>query len=177
MINIKNKSILLFSMALLAVFELFSQDAIDRYFGSYADDPDATTITISSKMFSLFAEIEPDDPDSKEALDAMSDLTGIRIITKDGLSSKQSYSKVVDKVGKEYELLMSIDENDEKVRFFVREEKEKIAELFMVVEGKDMLFLMSILGDIDLNKISKMSKSMNVGGMNYLENLDEKEGN
>lgn len=176
--NINNrKTLFLISIALLAAAEIFSQDAIDRYFRSYANDPEATTITISSKMFSLFSEIKPDDPDSEEVLEAMSEITGIRIISKEDSLGKSDYSKVINKVGKEYELLMSVDENEEKVRFFVREEKGEIAELFMVVGRTDMLFLMSILGDIDLNKLSKMSKSMNVGGMNYLENLDEEENN
>jgi len=66
-----------------------------------------------------------------------------------------------------------VDDREEKVRFFVREESGEIAELFMVVGGKGHLFLMSISGIIDLEKISKISKNMNIGGMNYLENLDE----
>jgi hypothetical protein len=43
----------------------------------------------------------------------------------------------------------------------------------MIAGGKGNLFLMSISGIIDLEKISKISKNMNIGGMDYLENLDE----
>jgi hypothetical protein len=152
---------------------VMAQDAIDRYFSKYADDPEFTSITISSKMFGLFSNIETDDPDNKEVLDAMKDLTGIRIITSEDSESNVDYQKVIKQVGKEYEMLMSVDEKDEKVRFFVREESGQIAELFMIAGGKGNLFLMSISGIIDLEKISKISKNMNIGGMDYLENLDE----
>ena len=43
----------------------------------------------------------------------------------------------------------------------------------MIVGGEGNLFLMSISGLIDLDKISKISKNMDIGGMDYLENLDE----
>jgi hypothetical protein len=77
-------------------------------------------------------------------------------------------------VGKEYELLMSVDEKDEKIRFFIMESGDVIKELLMIVGGNGNLFLMSISGDIDLAKMSSLSKTMNIGGMNYLENIDEK---
>ncbi|MFT6998403.1 MAG: hypothetical protein ACJAQ4_002164 [Cryomorphaceae bacterium] len=168
-----NKKLILSFTAVVMTFSVMAQDAIDRYFSKYADDPEFTSITISSKMFGLFSNIETDDPDNKEVLDAMKDLTGIRIITSEDSESNVDYQKVIKQVGKEYEMLMSVDEKDEKVRFFVREESDQIAELFMIAGGKGNLFLMSISGIIDLEKISKISKNMNIGGMDYLENLDE----
>lgn len=171
-----NKKVILSFAALAMTFSVMAQDAIDRYFSKYADDPEFTSITISSKMFGLFANIQSDDPSNKEVLDAMKDLSGIRIISTDNSESNVDYQKAIKGVGSEYEVLMSIDDKEEKVRFFVREDADNIVELFMVVGGKGNLFLMSISGIIDLDKISKISKNMNIGGMDYLENLDEKDG-
>jgi len=168
-----NKKIILSLTALAMTFSVMAQDAIDRYFSKYADNPEFTSITISSKMFGLFSNIETDDPNNKEVLDAMKDLTGIRIISNDDSESNVNYQKAIQEVGKEYEMLMSVDDKEEKVRFFVREESGQIAELFMIVGGRGNLFLMSISGIIDLEKISKISKNMNIGGMDYLENLNE----
>lgn len=168
-----NKKIILTVTTLVMTFSVMAQDAIDRFFSKYADDPEFTSITISSKMFGLFSNIETDDPDNKEVLDAMKDLTGIRIITTDDSESNVDYQQAIKEVGKDYEMLMSVDDKDEKIRFFVREESGEIAELFMIAGGKGNLFLMSISGIIDLEKISKISKNMDIGGMDYLENLDE----
>lgn len=160
--------------ALLYAAGLMGQDAIDKYFGALSEDPDVTSIVISSKMFQLFAKIDPETEDGKTAVEAMKGLTGIKILTKD---TENGMSKVFNtsmkSIGSEYETLMSIDEKDEKVRFFIREEGDTVKELLMVVGAETNFFVMSISGIIDLEKLSSLSKSMNVGGMNYLENLDD----
>jgi len=157
---------------------IHAQNAIDKYYSKYADDPEFTTVVISNKMFELFAKIDVDDPENKEVLEAMSDLNGIKILTfesDDNTSNIVDYQDAIKQIGSEYEMLMSVDSEGEKVRFFILEEGEIIKELFMVAGGQGKLFLMSLVGDIDLKKMSKLSKSMDVGGMNYLENLDESE--
>lgn len=168
--------ILALGSMLYAPLGLLAQDAIDKYFEAYASDPDFTSIVISSKMFELFTEIDIDEPEGKQVKDAISGLKGIRILAyeKEGGTSKAvDFKKAIAKIGSEYELLMSVDDKSDKVRFFIREEGEKITELFMVVGGSENLFLMSLVGDIDIEKMSELSKSMNVGGMNYLKNLDD----
>lgn len=157
---------------------LKAQNAIDKYYSEYADDPEFTTVVISSKMFELFSKVDVDDPENKEIMKAMSDLNGIKILTfeaGDESMDAVDYQNAIKQIGKEYEMLMSVDSEGEKVRFFILEDGDKIKELFMIVGGQGKLFLMSLVGDIDLEKISKLSKSMDVGGMNYLENLDESE--
>jgi len=155
---------------------MHAQNAIDKYYGKYADDPAFTTVVISSKMFELFAKIDVEDPENQEVVDAMRSLNGIKILTfesDENVSNPVDYQDAIKQIGKEYEMLMSVDSEGDKVRFFILEEGDTIKELFMVVGGQGKLFLMSLVGDIDLDKMSKLSKSMDVGGMNYLQNLDE----
>jgi hypothetical protein len=45
----------------------------------------------------------------------------------------------------------------------------------MVVGGNKSFFILSLYGEIDLKKIAKLSKSMNVKGMEYLKQLDDSE--
>jgi hypothetical protein len=171
------KSITLATFIILAVV-LNAQDAIDKYFESYSENPEFTSITISSKMFELFSSVNTDEPEGEAMKEAIKGVRGIRILAYDKEESGQqiytSFSDVIKTLGKEYELLMSVDEKDEKVRFFILEENDKISELFMMVGGSGNLFLMSLIGDIDLAKVSELSKGMNIGGIDYLENLDEK---
>ncbi len=156
---------------------LYAQDAIDKYFTQYANDPSFTSIVISSKMFELFAKMDNGDPENKQVKEAIGGLKGIRILaSEEGVTNtKANYLQAIGKVGKEYEVLMSIDDKDEKVRFFILEDGDIIKELLMIVGGKGNIFLMSLVGDIDLTKVASLSKSMNLGGMNYLENLNENE--
>lgn len=177
----KSKNILSTVFALfICISILQAQDAIDKYFYQYTDNPDFTSIVVSSKMFELFANIQSesaentDDDDFKEAIRG---LKGIRILSYDRNDFPDAkivdYKSALKKVGPEYEVLMSIDDKDEKLRFYILENNEEIKELFMIVGGKGNLFLMSLVGDIDLARMSRLSKKMDIGGMNYLENLDE----
>jgi len=56
----------------------------------------------------------------------------------------------------------------------VRETNGRISELIMAITGEDEPFLMIIQGDIDLAKISKISKSMDIEGFDNLENVKNK---
>ena len=174
--KIKNILSTVFALILCISF-LQAQDAIDKYFNQYADNSDFTSIVVSSKMFELFANIQTDSPDNGDFKEAIKGLKGIRILSYDRNDFPDAkvidYKSALKKVGPEYEVLMSIDDKDEKLRFYILENNDQIKELFMIVGGKGNLFLMSLVGDIDLARMSRLSKKMNIGGMNYLENLDE----
>ena len=45
------------------------QDAITRFFTTYAEDENFTVVTVTKRMFSLFADIDADDPKQKEVMD------------------------------------------------------------------------------------------------------------
>jgi hypothetical protein len=68
----------------------------------------------------------------------------------------------------EYEELMSILEEGEQVWMYVREKNKEIVELVILVGGKEEFMLMSFCGVIDLKKISRLAKAVNVEGMEYL---------
>jgi hypothetical protein len=60
------------------------------------------------------------------------------------------------------------------VIFLAREEKGVIVELLLVVGGEgDSNALIAITGEIDLNTIAKLSQTMDIEGMDQLENLDQ----
>jgi hypothetical protein len=74
----------------------------------------------------------------------------------------------------QHQEIMVVKEKDQDVKFYVKEEKNKVAELLLVVGGKDENVLISIQGDIDMKNISKLAKSMNIEGMENLEKMKNK---
>lgn len=162
---------------LSSVVVVQAQDAIQKYFKKYADDPSFTTIVISEKMFQLFANLEMEDGETRGVQNAMSGLTGIKILAfeEEEGGSQRSFriQDEIKKLGKDYELLMSVDENDEKIRFYIVEEGDQIKELFMVVGSNYSIFMMSLMGDIDLESVAKLSSNLNISGVNYLDNLED----
>lgn len=151
-------------------------DVITKLFRNYYDDESFTKVSVSSKMFNLFTKIEPGDENEKEILDAISKLEGLKVLAADSIgNSKKLYDEVVKKVSSNgYEELMEVKDAQEDMKFMIRENGGTINELVMVVGGKKSFVLISLYGIIDLKNISKLSKSMNIKGMEYLNRMDEK---
>ncbi len=149
-------------------------DVVTKLFNDYYDDENFTKISVSSKMFELFTHIEPGDEDEEEILEAVSKLKGLKVVAADSVgNSKELYTKAIKKISKNgYDELMEVKDAQEDMKFMIKENDGIINELVMVVGGNKSFFIMSLYGEIDLKKISKLSKSMNIKGMEHLKQLD-----
>ena len=147
---------------------------VNKYFNHLAGDDKFTKVSISSKMFSLFTELEAGSEAEEEFLKAISKLKGLKIIASDSIgNAAKMYTqalKDVDAAG--YDELMSVQDAEENMRFSIKESGGKIEELLMVVGGKKRFVLLSLYGEIDLKNISKIAKGMNVGGLENLSKID-----
>src|SRR6478735_12130726 len=85
----------------------FAQDAISRFFSKYQADETFSQVTVSSKMFGLFTNMEADSPEDKEILEAISKLKGLRILGKENTSdARRLYKEAFSLIPmKEYEEL------------------------------------------------------------------------
>ena len=167
-------SLLLLTL-LIASVSYAQDDAISLFFNDYAESESFTKVSISSKMFQLFTHIEGNDEEEKEVLEAISGIKGLKIIsTSDVADGKAMYRKALSKPGKAYEELMTVKDGEEDLSFFIRENGGKIAELLMITGGKNNFLVLSLVGNIDLNQVAKLSRSMDIGGMKQLEKIEEK---
>jgi len=171
------KLIITFIALQMLAFAVQAQDSsIASLFNKYQDDERFTKVSVSSKMFELFMQLEPDDPDNKELAEAISKLEGLKILAGDSITgAKKYYLEARDNVQKSnFEELMAVRDGDQDVLFLVKENGNIINEMLMLVGGEREFVAMSLYGEIDLKTISKLSKGMNINGMKYLENIDEK---
>lgn len=152
-------------------------DVVTKLFNDYYDDENFTKISVSSKMFELFTNIDADDEDEEAILEAVSKLKGLKVIAADSVgNAKKLYSSAVKKVsGNGYKELMEVKDAKENMKFMIKEKDGLITELVMIVGGNKSFIILSLYGEIDLKKISKLSKSMNIKGMEHLKQLDENE--
>ncbi|MEO7988123.1 MAG: DUF4252 domain-containing protein [Chryseolinea sp.] len=173
------KKIIIVALMMIAVNGVFAQDAISKFFSKYQDDESFTQVTVSSKMFSLFTNMEVDSKEDKEVLDAISKLKGLRILGKENTSdARKLYKEAFALIPiKEFEELMTVRDKDQDFKFLIKESGGKISELLMIMGGADDFMVMSLFGEIDLKQVSHLGKKMNVGGLEKLEKLDEKKKN
>lgn len=163
-------------MLIVSIGVQAQSDAISRFFDKYATDDSFTQVTVSSKMFNLFTNMEADTPEDKELLDAISKLKGLRIIAKDNArNARELYREAFALIPEaEYEELMSVRDDQKDMKFMIRENGNKISELLMVMGGPDEFMILSVFGDIDLKQISRIGRKMNVSGLEKLESMGKK---
>lgn len=159
---------------LLPVALLAQNSAVDKLFEKYSGMEGYTSVVISSKMFSLFSEMETSDEDFDKLVHG---LTSIKILATDdefeGQGKVNFYKEIIQELPLDkYEELMVVKEKDQDVKFLIREDGGEIVELLLIVGGKEDNALISIQGVIDLKSISKLSKSMDIQGLEKLENIE-----
>ena len=164
------------TIVMMASAASFAQnDAINKFFNKYQNDETFSLVNISGKMFSMMANIEGDTQEDKDMIAAISKIKGLKVLKKDGgRNSRELYNEAISTIpSREFEELMSIRQKDNDIKFFTKEAGGKISELVMVMGGNEDFMVMSVFGDIDLKEISKMSKSVNIDGLNNLQNINK----
>lgn len=150
--------------------------AVEKLFEKYGGKEGFTTIVITKHMFSLFSNVETEADD--EYMNMIKNLNNIRILTAPGqhISGVNLHQELMKSLpAKEFEELMVIKEGDKDIKFLVKETGDKISELLMVSTGSEENVLISISGIIDMKAIAKLSKSMNIQGMENLEKVEKED--
>jgi Domain of unknown function (DUF4252) len=84
----------------------------------------------------------------------------------------QFYKEALGKIDlKEYEELITVREKNSNTRFLIKESGGTITELLMVSADDTDFTLLSFVGDIDLDKLSRLSAKMSIKGMENLKNV------
>jgi hypothetical protein len=151
-------------------------DAITKFFGKYQDNPEFTQVTVSSKMFGLFTNMDVEKPEDKEILEAISKIKGLRVIAKeDARDSRELYKEALSIVPKDYEELMFVRDKDEDMKFLIKESGGKVSELLMIAASNDDFKMLSLFGDIDLKKISRIGSKLSIDGLEQLHKMEKGE--
>jgi hypothetical protein len=165
-------NILIFLIAVLPTMG-FSQSLFDKY----EDLDEVTSVVVNKSMFNLLAKIdvEIDDPEARDFMDIASSLKSLKVFTTDNQkigddmrSSVSSYLK-----SSKMEELMRVKDKDANVKFYIKQgrDDDHVSELLMLVtdlsnveaDGRKIeTVLLSLTGDIDLNKINSLTKKMNL---------------
>lgn len=174
------KSILLLPIFLLAgIINASAQnDAITRFFNQYAEDERFTVVYVAPKLFSMVSKIETDDEDWNKVREIVKDLGGLRVLTADSIGDGLAmYKSALSKVPtSEYAELLTVRDGTENVRIWTKDTNDGsiIEELLLLVGSPDSFTLLSFTGKINLDKISQLSKTLDIEGAQHLDKLKSK---
>ncbi|PCE62435.1 DUF4252 domain-containing protein [Sediminicola luteus] len=167
------KVIVILALAFLPLGAL-AQSVFDKF----EDMDEVTTVVISENMFKLLRKIDVDtgDPEAQDFMDLAGSLTGLKVFTTEDENVGGQITAVANKYLKSGSMqeLMRVKDKDANVKFYIKEGKDEdhVKELLMLVtdipakvkvEGRKIeTVLLTLTGDIDLNKISSITNKMNL---------------
>ncbi len=157
-----------------------AQSIMDKLYDRYSGTEGYTSVYISKYMFDMFRNNETTAVSQEDDMERLiSNLNCIKILVTDDDPATPAPVNLYQEIMKvlpssSYKEVMVVKEKDQDIKFYAKEEKNKVVELLLVLGGKDESVLISIQGDIDMKNISKLAKSMNIEGMENLEKIDKK---
>ena len=160
----------------LTVPGLAQADAIQKYFDKYMTDERFDLVYISPKMFSMVSKIELEgDHVDPEVMEIIKELKGLRILSYDGPDALTFYKEAKEKINlNEYEELIVARDGDENVHIRVKESGDIVHELLLLVGGNNEFALLSFVGNVDLKKVGKLGRLLDIEHIDQLEKIDKK---
>lgn len=158
------KIILLIAIAILP-FTNYAQNSI---FDKFEDMDDVTTVVVTQEAFKMLAKFKSGGEEGAEYFDMVKGLTSFRVFTTENSEIAKQMGNVVSSYLKSTKLteLMRVKDKDAKVKIYVRNGKDDnyVSELLMFVsdlhnKANQEAVILSLTGDIDLNKISKLTEA------------------
>jgi hypothetical protein len=176
------KSILIVT-AFFAISSLAkAQGTFDKFYDKYATQDGYTSVNISKDLFQMFASMGDDKKDTgaMEMKKMMNQLNGLKVLSCKPDSMKPGKAAIFYNEATAlfnnpaYKELMVVNDGGNNIRFLTKSDgKGKISEMVMLVKGKDEMVVLDMTGIIDLATVSKLSKSMNIHGMENLQKMHQ----
>ncbi len=166
---------------LVAPLLVGAQDAFD----SFEDENDVTSVVVTKNMFKLLSKMDlnSSDPEAQEYLELVNNLENIKVYTTENAEVAARMDAAVKKYiagSKGLSELMRVKDEGKNIKFYSKEgsDENHVKELLMHfygdIEGEDRTVIMSITGNIDLKKISKLTSDLNIPGSKELKNVENK---
>lgn len=153
----------------------YSQSIFDKY----EDMDNVGSVIVNKGMIDLVSKIGEmdDDEETREFIEVAKGLQGVKVFMTEDESVSLDMSKTVSRYLKSSKLeeLMRVKDKDVNVKFYIKNgrKKDHVTELLMFVSGMENVemghngskletVLVSLTGDIDLNKIGSITNKMDL---------------
>ena len=137
----------------------------DEIFDSFCNEPHAECVRVPKLLLKLgttFAAVDADDREERQALKLASKLSSVRVLDLDDCAPvvKQRFAEETANLeDKGYETLISVNDEGEKVRIYLRREKGDITELLIGNRSDDDASMVQLKGKIKESEIGNLVKA------------------
>jgi hypothetical protein len=145
----------------------------------YAGDDVKVEVNISGALLKLAGAVAAnEDPDAADAIKNLEQIT-VRIVERSAGSNSEEFNKWVkdtqDKVrSKGWESIATVREDDENIGVYMLFSDTQISGVFVTVVNKDEAIFVNVVGDIDMDNLSKIGARFDIPGLeNAMEDLEK----
>jgi hypothetical protein len=160
----KMKKLILLVAIVTLPFANYAQSSV---FDKFEDMDDVTTVVITKEAFKMASKFGGNSPEAKEYIDMVKGLNNLKVFTTESSAIAKQMNDVVTGYLKSSKLieLMRVKDKDANVKIYIKQGKDEdhVSELLMFVsdiqnKANQESVILSLTGDIDLNKISKITE-------------------
>ncbi|WP_372744190.1 DUF4252 domain-containing protein [Lutibacter sp.] len=136
-------------------------------FDKFEEMNDVTTVVVTKEAFKMASKFGGNSPEAKDYMDMVKGLNNLKVYTTESTSIAKQMNDVVNGYLKSSKLieLMRVKDKDANVKIYVKPGKDDdhVSELLMFVSdmtnrANQESVILSLTGDIDLNKIAKLTE-------------------
>ncbi len=151
-------------------------------FDKFEGNDEVTTIVVSKKAFVLMGKFgnSSSSDEAKEYSRMVSNLNGLSVFTTENATVAKEMQSTINTYLNSANLseLLRVDDKDANVKIYVKEgrDEDHVTELLMFVDGigkntdgDSEAVIVSLTGDIDLNKIAELTEQLNISGAEHLK--------
>lgn len=156
---------ILFTLALTIIsFTISAQTSI---FDKFEPMDDVTTVVIAKDAFKMASKFGGNSPEAREYVEMVKGLDHLKVYTTENSAIAKQMGDAVSSYLKSSKLseLMRVKDKDANVKIYIKPGKDEnhVSELLMFVsdlqnKGNKEAVILSLTGEIDLNKISKITE-------------------
>lgn len=165
------KIVIVFALVIVS-FGTYAQNSI---FDKFEEMEDVTSVIVNKEAFKMLAKFKGGGEEGQEYMEMVQNLNSFKVFTTENLDVAKEMANVINKYLGSAKLteLMRVKDEDTNVKIYVRQGKDEdhVSELLMYVSGvgkymkdsdspvKAESVILSLTGDIDLNRISELTES------------------
>ena len=167
-------ALLMFSLPMVVNAQ---ETAMDKFYEKYAAEKGFTGVSVSPEMFEMLASMQVNDSSGQmeEAHQMMKQLTGLKMLSYEPQPGVAMFP-LVEKAKKalnidHYTEMMTVQDDGQTIKFYVKKSGDKVAELLMTLRGEDQEVVLDISGNIDMKSVAQLGQMMNMKGMGNLSKM------
>lgn len=172
------KKLILILLIALPLLSYGQASELNILFNKYSGEKGFTSLHITRHMFDLFKRIE-NAKEGREYNEAITSLKSIKLLSADSVTNAAMNYNLINEFlsslsrDKYTELMVFKQNGKETITVLIREEGAVIKEFLMTIDSPHNAVFIFLEGDIDLEKISNLSKTMNIQGFEHLDKIDD----